>query len=221
MPIINCEQGSLAWFMERCGRVTGSRVADAMSFLKKGGESQARRAYKAEIVCELLTGKAVEHFVTKEMEFGILNEPFARAAYELQNDVSVEDVGFAIHPSLERFGASPDGLVGEDGLIEIKCPSTATHLDYLLADAVPDDYKPQMLAEMACAERQWVDFISFDPRLPKRLQLFVKRFLRDDQKIAEMEFQVVEFLREVDSIMARLADFSCVEALENSISTPF
>ncbi len=219
--IVDCKQGSLAWFTERCGRVTGSRVCDAMSFLKKGGESLARRAYKAEIVCELLTGKAVEHFVTKEMEFGILNEPFARAAYELQNDVSVEDIGFAIHPSLERFGASPDGLVGDDGLIEIKCPSTATHLEYLLADVVPENYKLQMLAEMACAERQWVDFISFDPRLPKRLQLFVKRFPQDDQKIAEMEFQVVEFLREVDSIMARLADFSCVEALEKSLAEPF
>jgi hypothetical protein len=123
----------------------------------------------------------------------------------MQYDCMVDTVGFALHPSIERFGASPDGFVGDDGIVEFKCPATATHLDYLLAGVVPEDYHAQMLTEMACTGRQWVDFVSFDPRLPTRLQLFVRRFPRDDAKIAEIEAKVERFLEEIDVVLGSLA----------------
>lgn len=202
--LIDCEQGSPDWLAMRVGRVTGSRVCDVMATLKKGGDSAARRNYKAEIVCEMLTGLTAEHFVTPAMQWGIENEVFARNAYELEHDATVEPVGFAIHPRMPRFGASPDGLVGDDGLIEIKCPNTATHIDYILGGEVPEAYQPQMLAEMACTGRAWCDFVSFDSRLPKRLKLFVRRFNRDEARIAAMESEVAKFLAEVDETLERL-----------------
>ena len=203
--LVECEQGTAEWIKLRIGKVTGSRMADVLSELKKGGEAAARRNYRTEIICEVLTGSAVEHYVSPEMIWGTEQEPFARAAYEMANDCMVETIGFALHPSLERFGASPDGLVGDDGLVEIKCPNTATHVGYLLAKSVPEEYQPQMLAEMACTGRHWCDFVSFDPRLPKHLQLFVKRFERDDRRIAELEQKVKFFLDEVDNVLGELA----------------
>jgi hypothetical protein len=147
------------------------------------------------------------------MQWGIDTEPFARAAYELQQDVMVETVGFATHPEIPRFGCSPDGLVGEDGLVEIKCPNTATHIEYLLAGTVPAEYQAQMLVEMACTGRQWVDFVSYDPRLPAHLQLFVRRFLRDAARIAEIESKVVQFLEEVDRVLVQLSSSGDLEIL--------
>lgn len=206
MPIIEgLEQQTPEWLQMRIGMVTGSRVADAMAILKrKEGEAACRRNYRYEVVIETLTGRAVDTYVSPAMEWGIENEPVARAVYEIANDLEVESIGFAIHDAIPRFGASPDGLVGADGLLEIKCPTTAVHLDYLLGGAAPEEYHPQMLAEMACTNRQWVDFVSFDPRLPKKLQLFVRRFNRDVKRIAEMEQAVVKFLEEVDAMLLRL-----------------
>lgn len=206
MIIEDVVQGSPDWLAMRVGRVTGSRVSDVLSYLKKGGESQARKDYKAEIVCEILTGLAAEHYVSPAMEWGTANEEFARAAYEIERDATVNTIGFAVHPHIDRFGASPDGLVGDRGLIEIKCPNTSTHIDYLLADEVPEQYQPQMLAEMACTGREWCDFISFDPRLPKNLQLFVKRFDRDEERIGALEREVGKFLEEVDVIVGKLRE---------------
>lgn len=203
--LVECEQGTTEWIKLRVGKVTGSRTADVLSELKKGGETAVRRNYRTEIICETLTGNAAEHYVSPEMIWGTEQEPFARAAYEMATDCMVETVGFALHPTLERFGASPDGLVGADGLVEIKCPSTTTHIGYLLAKVVPEDYQPQMLAEMSCTGRKWCDFVSFDPRLPKHLQLFVARFERDDKRIAEMEQKVQFFLDEVDNVLGELA----------------
>ena len=204
MIITNLEQGSQAWFDVRRGRVTGSRVADVMATLKSAGEAAGRRNYRAELLCQILTGTTLESYQSKEMLWGIENEPFARAAYELREDVTVETAGFAVHPTLDRFGASPDGLIGTDGVLEAKCPNTATHIDYLLKNVVPAEYQLQMLAEMACTERQWCDFVSFDPRLPKDLSLFVIRFHRDDKRIAEIEKAVQIFLGEVDDVLQRL-----------------
>jgi hypothetical protein len=212
MPIVDgVTQQSAEWLQLRVGMVTGSRVADVMSFLsrksktgEKGEESAARRNYRYEIAVECLTGLSGVHFITPAMQWGIDNEPLARAAYEMADDVETESIGFAIHDRIDRFGASPDALVGTDGLLEIKCPQTMTHIDYLLSGAIPVEYEPQMLAEMACTGRQWVDFVSFDPRLPKRLQRFQKRFMRDDGRIAEMEQAVEKFLAEVDELLARL-----------------
>jgi hypothetical protein len=205
MTLILCEQRGDEWRALRAGKVTASRISDVLAELKKGtGEAATRRNYKAEIIAEILTGIPADNFVSKEMQWGIDNEPFARAAYEIAQDVAVDTVGFAIHPAIARFGASPDGLVGEIGMVEFKCPNTSTHLDYLLAGVVPTEYQPQMLAEMCCTNREWCDFVSFDPRLPGRFQLFVRRFYRHEGRIREMEMKVERFLREVDDVLARL-----------------
>lgn len=206
MSIVAIEQRSDEWRRIRGGRVTGSRVSDVLAKLKSGkGEAASRRNYRAQIVAEILTGTWIDSgWCSPEMKWGIENEPLGRAAYEFRTGAMVMQAGFALHPRIERAGASPDGLVGTDGMVEVKCPLTATHLDYILADKVPADYQPQMLWEMACAERQWCDFVSFDPRLPAHLQLFIKRFPLDEKRLAEMEREVVQFLAEVDDILARL-----------------
>lgn len=203
MTLILCEQRSDEWRAIRAGKVTASRISDVLAEIKKG-EAATRRNYRAEIVSEILTGVPCESYISKEMQWGIDNEPFARAAYEITRDIAVETPGFAIHPMIARFGASPDGLVNDIGMVEFKCPNTATHLDYILAGEVPTEYQSQMLAEMACAGREWCDFVSFDPRLPERFQLFVRRFYRHEGRIREMELKVERFLGEVDEVLARL-----------------
>lgn len=207
MPLIeDLEQRTPEWLKMRIGMVTASRVADVIAVRKRGaGELEARRRYRYDLAIECLTGLTADTYVSSAMEWGTENEPLARAAYEMASDVEVELVGFAIHDKISRFGASPDGLVGTGGLIEVKCPTTATHIDYLLNGVVPAEYQPQMLAEMACTGRQWCDFVSFDPRLPKKHRLFVRRFARDEKRIEEMEKAVEEFLAEVDELLARLA----------------
>ena len=204
MPLINCVQGDNQWFAERCGRVTASRMNDVLAVLKKGGESAARAKYKLELLAEICTGHVEEHFVTEAMARGAEQEPFARAAYEVHAGVMVDQVGFFVHPRIDRAGASPDGLIGHDGLIEIKAPQTTTHLQYLIDGVVPVEYQAQMLWQMACTGREWCDFVSFDQRLPEHLQLFVVRFERDEKRIAELETAVGEFLRELDALMLRL-----------------
>ena len=205
--IVPVEQQSPDWLAMRVGRVTGSRVADVMAKLaKKDAEAACRRQYKFELVCEMLTGLSALHFVSPAMQWGIDNEKYARSAYEMELDVEIDLAGFAIHDRIPRFGASPDGLIGDDGVVEFKCPNTDTHIGYILADEVPEAYRPQMLAEMACTGRQWCDFVSFDPRLPKHLQLFVKRFQRDEVAIAAMELEVEKFLAEVDDLLAKLKE---------------
>jgi putative phage-type endonuclease len=201
MIIEGLEQQTPEWYTMRKGMVTGSRVADIVTRLKKGGYSAARQTYLMEIACARLTGLMPDHHVSPAMEWGIANEPFARAAFELANDCMVESIGFAIHPKIEYFGASPDGLIGEEGVLEIKCPTSDTHLSYILAGVVPVEYCPQMLAEMACTERQFCDFVSFDPRMPENLQLFMRRFHRDDKLIAMMEEEVQIFLGEVEGML--------------------
>lgn len=211
MPLVEVEQGSAEWLQMRVGCVTGSRAADVMAKLKrKDGEAQCRQDYKAEIVCEILTGRAVDHYVSPAMEWGKENEIFARNAYEVEV-AAIEQVGFALHSRIKRFGASPDGLVGSDGLVEFKCPNTTTHIEYIIGGVVPVEYHWQILAEMACSERQYCDFVSFDPRLPKKLQLFVRRFERDNARIAEMEQEVEKFLSEVDEQIVRLNSSTLVD----------
>lgn len=202
--ILEVEQRTEEWAALRLGRVTGSRVAEVLAEIKNG-EAAKRKNYRAELIVEILTGRPIENFQTPAMLWGLEQEAFARAAYELLTGATVDTVGFAIHPTINRFGASPDGFIGEEGLIEIKCPNTATHLEYLLASGnVPKEYEPQMLAAMACTGRKWCDFASFDPRLPAHLQLYVCRLYRDEKRIAEMEEKVRAFLLEVDEMLKRL-----------------
>ena len=204
MRTIECQQGSPEWHAARCGFVTSSRIADLMSKVKSG-ESAGRRNYRAQIVSEILTGQPCENgFVSADMTRGTENEPLARAAYEVRTGEFLDTVGFVLHPTLDRCGASPDGLVGTDGLVEIKCPKTATHLDYLLGGTVPSEYQLEMLWAMECAERGWCDFVSFDPRLPEHLQLFVKRLVRDDERITAITAEVIKFWKEVEDILVRL-----------------
>lgn len=197
------EQGSEEWIAARVGLVTASRASDVIVMTKKG-EGAARRNYRCELICEILTGQPYPRYISTEMQWGIDQEPFARAAYELQRDVLVETVGFVPHPTIERFGASPDFLVGGDGMGQIKCPNTSTHLNWMLGGVVPVEHMPQMLAEMSCTGRAWCDFVSFDPRLPEHLQLFVRRFARDEKLIATLEAEVVHFNAEIEGVLAAL-----------------
>ena len=203
MNLIDCPQGSEAWLAARAGRVTASRISDVIAKIKSG-EAAAHRDYRAQLVAEILTGRPQDDsFMNAEMQWGLDQEPFARGAYEVAKNVLVDQVGFIIHPSIERAGASPDGIAGKGGL-EIKCPKTATHLQYLLSGEVPAKYHPQMLWQAACGEFEYVDFVSYDPRLPAHLQLFVCRLERDDKRITEITAEVNVFLREVDEIIERL-----------------
>ena len=196
------EQGTTEWFAARCGKVTASRVADIIA-KTKAGFSTSRDNYMAQLVCERMTGKPAESFSNSAMQWGTDTEPFARAAYEAKADILVSEVGFIDHPWITMSGASPDGLAG-DGLVEIKCPNTATHIATLLDQKVPEKYITQMMWQMACTERPWCDFVSFDPRMPEHLHLFVKRIERNDRYIAELENEVIQFLKEVDDKVKKL-----------------
>jgi len=197
------EQGTEAWLMERLGMATASRMSDIMATVKVG-EAAGRANYRAELVAQRLTGNIAESFTNSAMAHGTEYEPFARAHYEVKFNTVVEEVGFVKHPTIEWSGASPDGLVGNDGLVEIKCPNTATHIDYLLRGVVPTKYRPQMLWQMACTGRQWCDFVSFDPRMPDHLKLFVIRYQKDDFMLGTMEVEVRKFLAEVEDTIVKL-----------------
>jgi len=198
-------QGSPEWFALRVGKVTASRVADVIAKTKTGwGASRAN--YMAELIAERLTGEPAEKYTNAAMAWGTEKEPDARAAYEFFRDAHVVEVAFINHPVIGMTGASPDGFVGDHGLVEIKCPNTATHLDTLLSQSIPGKYVTQMLWQMACTGRQWCDFVSYDPRLPEAMSLFVKRVERDDKEIADLEAKVAEFLGELDRKLAQLND---------------
>jgi putative phage-type endonuclease len=197
------EQGTEAWFNIRIGKVTASRVADVLAKTKTG-YSTTRDNYMAQLVCERLTGQKGESFTNAAMQHGIETEAYARAAYEARYDVLVDEVGFVSHPTIEMSGASPDGLVGDDGLIEIKCPNTATHIETLLSESVPNKYYTQMQFQLSCTGRKWCDFVSFDNRLPTELQMFVKRVPRDDMYIKLIEDEIVKFLAELDTKINQL-----------------
>jgi putative phage-type endonuclease len=197
------EQKSPEWFAARCGKVTASRVADIIAKTKTGA-SASRENYLAQLVCERMTGKPTESYSNAAMLHGTETEPFARAAYEGVKDVLVEEMGFAVHPSIEGAGASPDGLVGLFGLVEIKCPNTATHIQTLLDQKVPEKYNTQMQWQMACTNRQWCDFVSFDPRMADGLQLFIKRVEYDPIYVAQLEKEVIFFLMEVEEKINKL-----------------
>lgn len=210
--MLDIEQGTPEWFAARCGRVTASRVADIIA-KTKSGPSASRANYLAELVAERLTGSTAPSFTNDAMRWGTEQEPAARMAYEFHEEVEVSQVGFVIHPRIEMAGASPDGLVNADGLVEIKCPNTATHIDTLLGQTVPAKYTTQMQWQMACTGRQWCDFVSFDPRLPVDMQMFIRRVHRDADLIADLEAEVEAFLRELDDKVTRLRDlYSTAEA---------
>lgn len=199
------EQRSPEWFAARNGRVTASRVADIVAKTKTG-YSTSRANYMAELICERLTGMQGASYTNAAMLWGVEVEPQARSAYEGATGSLVIELGFAPHNSISMAGASPDGLVGDDGLVEIKCPITATHIDTLLGQSVPGRYVTQMQWQMACTGRQWCDFVSYDPRMPEGMRIFVKRVERDNVAIAELEREVITFISELGSKIIQLKE---------------
>jgi len=196
------EQRTEEWFAARLGKVTASRVADVLAKIKSG-ESASRKNYKMELVVQRLTNKVGESFTNAAMEWGTEQEPFARMAYEAHTGTFVKEEGFVDHPTIEGFGCSPDGIVGE-GLIEIKCPNTANHIETVLENKAPSKYIPQMQCQMACTGAKWCDFVSFDPRVLEDLQLLVIRVERDQEYIDSMEVEVKQFLSEVLDLFNQL-----------------
>jgi putative phage-type endonuclease len=191
------EQGSAEWLQARCGSLGASQINEALATTKSGWGA-SRENLKNRIIAERLTGIPAETFKNSAMEWGSAQEDNARKAYEAHTGVFVDEMGIAYHPALKHTHASPDGLVGDDGLIEIKCPNTTTHIETLKAKKAPSKYVNQMMWQMRCTDRQWCDFVSFDPRLPSHLQLFIVRVERDEAIIADLEAKVAEFLTEVE-----------------------
>jgi YqaJ-like viral recombinase domain len=212
----DCIQGSPEWLKLRAGHVTSSRVSaiwpDGYLLRKskgkeKGKETQARADYRLELACERLSHECVDHYVSVWMKEGREKEPLARAAYEIETGQMTDQVGFVLHPEIRWCGMSPDALIGDKGMAEFKCPKIRTHMDYLLAGVVPEEYKPQMYLQLACEpEREWNDFISFCPKLPKPYRTFICRLPRDNNVISEMEAEIKKFLMEVEDEIIRLRE---------------
>ena len=197
MLTIDVEQGSPAWHQARLGNVTASRVADILAKTKGGKYTAKRNDYLIELVCERLTGEETDFFTTKEMQWGIDNEDNAAQLYGFSRDVEPETIGLVKHPEIDRALASPDRLIGDEGLIEIKCPKSTTHTKYMMEEEVPPEYQQQIFWQLACTGRKWCDFVSFDPRMPGNAQLFVKRITISREEQAHIEDDIRTFLGEV------------------------
>lgn len=194
------EQGGDEWHQMRLGKVTASKVNDAMMDKSKAGYQN----YRAQLVCERLTGRATEMFKSAAMDQGNETEPQARAMYTMTTGQMVEQVAFVDHPAISMAGASPDGLVGELGLVEIKCPQPTEHIRVLTGGAIKKAYREQMQWQMACTGREWCDFVSFCPDLPDDLALHILRIDADPEAIRDMETAVRSFLRDVETMICRL-----------------
>lgn len=201
MPKVSlAPQRSERWFADRLGLATASRFGDIMAFTRSG-YSASRANYAAELVAERLTGQRQELWTSQAMQWGTDNEPLARLEYSLHLGVEVEETGFWIHDSL-MAGGSPDGLVNEDGTLEIKCPNTATHIETLMTKKLPNKYKAQVQGQLWITGRLWCDFVSYDPRLPENARLIVIHVERDDEYIKNLENEIIGFLAEVDKQVA-------------------
>lgn len=204
MKIIEVEQGSPEWHQARAGKVTASRIADMMAKTKTGWGA-SRKNYAAQLICERLTGVVEDGYKSPAMQRGTEMEPEARNAYGIMSGLELAPpVGFVLHPSIEMSGCSPDSLVGDDGLVEIKCPNTATHIETLLAEQVPSKYLLQMQWQMACTGRRWCDYVSYDGRVPPEMALFMSRIERDDDLIETLECEARAFLSEIDETVEQL-----------------
>ena len=200
-------QGTDEWKAIRCGNATASRIADIVAKTKTG-YSTSRANYCAQLVVERLTGNVAESYSNEAMKWGTATEPEARDAYCFHADVDVTEIGFVEHPAISMAGASPDGLIGDVGLVEIKCPISATHINTLLGRSVPGHYQTQIQWQLACTGRAWCDFVSYDPRMPEHLRFFVQRVHRDNEHIEQLEIEVIKFLSEVDEKLAALSQLS-------------
>jgi hypothetical protein len=193
-----------AWLASRAGKLTASRMRDALAVLKNGQPAKARADLIRDLLAERLTGASIRHYVTPAMQFGLDYEDEAKSAYEAHTGDFIVACGFYDHPTIDNFGASPDGLLGSDGLIEIKVPNSGTWVEYVMGGVVPEEHKPQMLAQMACTGRRWCEFVAFDPRVKKRSPLFIRRFEPGPEDVARIEASAELFLREVDAAWEQL-----------------
>lgn len=199
-------QGTAAWVRERIGHLTASNMSKALSMKKDGTDSAERRLLKHQVLAERLADAAIDHYLTADMQWGLDCEPAAKDAYIKATGFTMLPSGFVKHRAIEFFGASPDGFITPDGLAEFKCPRTTTHVAYMLAGEVPVEYKPQMLAQLACTGRRWCDFVSYDPRLPQKQSLFIKRFEPKPEEILAIEEAARRFLEEVEEMFQRLTE---------------
>lgn len=197
------DQRTEEWFEARLGCVTASKVSDVLARTKTG-PAATRANYMAALVLERITGQRESSFQNAAMQRGVDLEPQARALYSLQQAQPVVECGFILHPSIEWAGASPDGLVGDEGLVEIKVPNSSTHLATLTGGEIDKRYMDQMQWQLTCTGRQWCDFISFDDRFPDEMQMHIRRIERDNERIAHMEAEVTKFLDEVAATVAQL-----------------
>ena len=202
------EQRSAEWFAARLGNVTASRVKDVMANGRGGAPSATRKNYMMELLCERLTGQQGGQDFSRNaaVQRGVELEPFACMAYEADKGLIVVETGLVMHPTIARFGASPDGLAGEDGVLEIKCPNTATHIATMQSGKHDPQYEWQMLAQMACTGRAWADFVSYDDRLPESLQYICRRYECDFKRVREMETAIKEFLEELADLETEMND---------------
>ena len=197
-------QGTPEWFAQRLGHVTASRLSDVMA-KGKTGEAVTRAKYRMQLVAERITGLVDESFTSAAMEWGVEQEKFARIRYEADTGYFVDEAEFCNHPTIKWLGASPDGIIsGVNALIEIKCPNRETHLGYRLDNKPPSKYVNQMQCQMWVTGADWCDFVSYDPRVPEHLQLFISRLQRDNDLIAKMEIETIKFLSEVDDAINQL-----------------
>lgn len=207
MRVIDAEQGSEAWHAARVSRVTASRVSDVMAKGRSGAPSLTRAAYMGELIAETLTGQPVNSFNgNADTERGIRLEPEARLAYEIATGESVRQVGLVLHPTNDRVAASPDGLVGWHGGLEIKCPKPHVHLEYILSCEVPCVYRPQMGLQAICAGLEWIDFVSYCPVFPEDMQLFIVRFRPPPEFLDEIDAEVSKFLMEMDKKLEQISE---------------
>lgn len=211
MRLIDCVQGSPEWHAARCGKVTASKIAD-LTARTKTGWSASRANYMAQLVAERLTNTVTEMFSNAAMQWGKDHEAEAAGVYAFERGIKVDPVAFVLHPTIDMAGASPDRLAGDDGLVEIKCPNTATHIETLLGGSIDGKYIKQMQWQMLCTGRAWCDFVSYDPRLPVELQLHVTRVDRDEKVIADLDDAVRAFLSELDGKVSQLRSLMRQEA---------
>jgi putative phage-type endonuclease len=195
-----------AWLSSRAGKLTASRMADAMARKKDGSDTADRFGLKKELLAERLTGDSVPHYVNALMQWGLDQEPIAKTEYELATGELLMPCGFIDHPEIDMFGATPDGLI-DGGVIEFKCPQTTTHLGWVLAGGVPDQHKPQILAQLACTGRERAVFVSFDPRIrdPRR-QLYIVEWTPKREEIQRVEEEAAKFLGEVEKMFAQITE---------------
>lgn len=202
------DQRSVEWLEAKLGKVGCSRLGDVLAISARGEPLQARTDYMMELLCERLTGQFTEHFVSAAMQWGIDNEPDARTEYELHYGVLVEEDGGRAHAGIPDWWCSPDGLVGDDGGVEFKCPNTATHLDTMLNNSIKKQYVYQMAGSVIIYDRKWWDFVSYDPRLPAGLNFYCKRFRREDLPLMEVADGVIKFLDELHQLEEKIREFA-------------